>query len=90
VVVGGGIAAGLLLTGGPSYPHSWCGETLTAMYNGHQTFCDFMNKLQYAANDGAPTSDLISDEKAQSQLYADERPPRRRRCSRCWPRSRPG
>jgi hypothetical protein len=66
------VAAGLVLTSGPSYPHSWCGETLSAMYDNHQTFGGFMNRLQFAANDGAPTDNLISDEKAQSQLYADE------------------
>ena len=71
-VAAGGVAAGLVLTSGPSYPHSWCGETLTAMYDGHQTFGQFTNALQFAANDGAPTATLLSDEQAQSQLYADE------------------
>jgi len=66
------VAAGLALTAGPSYPHSWCGETMAAMYGNEQTLGGFLNRLQFAANDGAPTSDLISDEKAQAQLYADE------------------
>jgi hypothetical protein len=72
VVVGGGIATGLVLTSGPSYPRPWCGETMAAMYGNGQTLGGFLNRLQFAANDGAPTSDLISDEKAQAQLYADE------------------
>jgi hypothetical protein len=69
VVAGGGIVTGLALTG-PSWPHPWCGATMTAMYDSPaQTFGAYTNQLQYLENIGAPTAQLLADE---NQLSSDQ------------------
>lgn len=77
LVVGvGGIALAVIGFGvsrvtGPSYPHSWCGETLTAMHaTKGKTFGGEMNQLRQARNDGAPTDNLISDENSLAGTFA--------------------
>jgi hypothetical protein len=71
VVAGGGIVLGLSLTAGPSWPHPWCQETMTALYNSpRQTFGQFTNELQYLENIGAPTGQLLQDENSLSSDMA--------------------
>jgi len=73
VIAIGGIFAGLTLTAGPAYPHSWCASTLNYMYTSTPTgtFQDFLNELQYEENQGAPTGQLISDEQTLLQDAAN-------------------
>jgi hypothetical protein len=70
VVAAGGVAAGLVLTSGPSWPHPWCAQVMSTLYTGTGNMSQLEDALQHEKDAGALTGTILADEQAAASVAA--------------------